>query len=284
MQHQRLEQLPNGYLEPYEMHPGQELKALLLNFYPNDKRGFLVQADSDFRADGELKNVFHDSFINYLVRKLVTATIYLSKEHKDHGDGKVKREIRSYLEYYSPFTGAHLLKVADILYRCLQASEDDFDDRSKRAVKYQADKYNWGCFACGLPLELKDSTASNYATSDHKWPKGMGGLSKQENIRLLCKECNNRYKKDYIEASDYHYEEIALTHRNYEDFEKKEKKYNRIYEFAVLAKSDFTCIGCGQPAYKVGELKMGRKSTADSWHYINLGAFCSSCNLKNDGK
>lgn len=278
MQFQRVDQLPNKYLETEVIYPGQELKALLVDLYPNEHRGFLAQADSDFKADGELHNIFYDSFINYLVRKLITTTIYLNKKFKVYGDGKVKGEIRSYLEYYSPFNGTHLLKAADILYRCLQASEDDFDDRSKKAVKYQADKYNWGCYGCGLPMDLKDETADNYATSDHKWPKGMGGLSEQENIRLLCKECNNRYKKDFIEASDYHYEEIALTHVKYEDFERKEKQYNRIYEFAVLAKSEFKCIGCGQPAYKVGELKMGRKSLTDSWHYINLGAFCTTCN------
>jgi len=273
-----LHALPNEYLEPTILYPLHELKALLKEEYFDDKKSYLNQADRDFNADGQINDLFYGSFINFLIRRLITATIYIHKKYAPLGDGRIKGELRSYIQYYTAFNGQKKDKLVDILFRCVEASFDDFNKDDKKAAKFQAKKHDWKCFACGCELDLDDEQVDNYATNDHNWPKGFGGLSELGNLRLLCKPCNNQFKKDYIDVSDYHYEEIALRHLTYADFEKEEKKYNRRFEFVVLAKSNFSCVGCKLPAYKVGELKMGRLETDDSWHFLNLGAYCNNCN------
>ncbi|MCY1533903.1 hypothetical protein D9M68_692550 [compost metagenome] len=278
MKASELHALPDKYLEPHFLYPGQELKSLLEEEYNDDKRSFLNKADRDFNGEGQINDLFYSSFINFLIRRLITATLYINKKYKANGDGRVKSEIRNYILHYTAFRGQKKEKLSDILYRCIEASSDNFNQDAKKSAKFQAKKHDWKCFTCGCQLDLDNEELDNYATHDHYWPRGFGGLSELENLRLLCKPCNNNLKRDYIDVSDHHYEEIALRHLTYQDFEKEEKKYNKRFEFVVLAKSNFTCVGCGKPAYKVGELKMGRLISDDSWHFLNLGAYCNDCN------
>ncbi len=276
MNYTRKNQLPNYYIEQSDLYPGQKLKSFLKEHY-SQGRSYLTKIDGDFNANGNIETYFYESSINYLVRRLITAAKLMYGVFKAQGDLRIKSEIRVYLEYYSPFQGSELQYVSNILVECCRVSEDDFNSTSKKAVDYQAKRYNWNCYSCGCKFNYDKENMPDSPTHDHNWPRMMGGASEQENIRLMCFKCNSKYKSDYIDTYDYHFEQISLLHNSYSDWESKEKGFNGVYEFAVLAKSEFCCAGCGQPAYKVGDLKMGPIVSSDSWHFFNLTAYCLSC-------
>lgn len=115
-----------------------------------------------------------------------------------------------------------------------------------------------------------------WATADHKWPKAFGGASELGNLRYACQDCNSKYKKDFIDATDYHFEEMSLFIADRQSYVLKAR--NRSYESAIFAKSDYRCTVCREPAYRVGELSLGRLDIADSWHFLNLAAYCQSHN------
>jgi hypothetical protein len=48
----------------------------------------------------------------------------------------------------------------------------------------------------------------------------------------------------------------------------------REYEIALWAKSNFKCKICGKPASNVGKLKLSRINLDDSWHFLNIDAYC----------
>ena len=52
---------------------------------------------------------------------------------------------------------------------------------------------NHTCPICGVHMTNKGKVdASNYATIDHIVPKSRGGTSNIENLRLICRKCNNK--------------------------------------------------------------------------------------------
>jgi len=127
--------------------------------------------------------------------------------------------------------------------------------------------YEWNCFICGAEF-----TTDKYPTSDHLWPRSMGGLSEKFNLRQVCQPCNNNHKKDFINNSDYHFEEIAVPVTTFDHYQKS--KQPRWFEIAIFAKANYRCEVCSQPAYRVGELTIGRKNLREGWHYMNLTAYC----------
>ena len=106
----------------------------------------------------------------------------------------------------------------------------------------------------------------------------MGGLNERENIRVACGKCNNKLKRNRIDYRDYHYEEISLSSTEGDDSFLAELEAQ--YRVAIYAKSLYTCASCGQPADRVGKLRVGRIDEADSWHFLNLVAYCVTCAAK----
>jgi len=110
---------------------------------------------------------------------------------------------------------------------------------------------------------------------EHIWPRAMGGQTNEGNLLLACSECNQD-KHDYIDASDFHYEEIALVNwdETSSDFTNELK---REYKLALWSKSSFECELCGSKAQDMGRLEFIRKNPNDSWHFLNISIVCPSC-------
>lgn len=108
--------------------------------------------------------------------------------------------------------------------------------------------------------------------TDHIFPRTMGGATAEFNLKVACKSCNES-KSEYIDSTDFHYEQICFaSEKNTESFN---VELERKYKIAIWAKSQYSCSICGKPAVEVGRLDFGRINLNDSWHFLNIEAYCS---------
>lgn len=258
--------LPGYYQEQDEYQPGDTLKDYLEELYPLKNNSILAEMDNDLRADGALQDIIYKSSILYILRRLITTTEYI---YRLKGENRLQTNfaLKSYLKNFTRYSDKQINKLSQLLLECMHAARNTFSDGDRNFVKLQKKIHEWKCFTCGREMD-----ETNIPTADHYWPKAMGGISNRGNLRWVCKVCNNNLKKDYINYADYHYEEIAISSSDYKHY--KSSGHPKLYEVAIFAKSDYCCSVCKQPAYRVGELTIGRIDLDDGWHYLNLAAFC----------
>lgn len=255
--------------------PGRELQLYLEGEYARKDDEFLRQVDYDLMADGQLGELFRQSCINYIVRRLITTAEFFRRNYppETYGSQRHLRELRGYLRDFTRYSDRTVDDLVRILTRCLIAMDDDITDTQKHRLKRSAREAHNDCSVCGGDLSFqRNSTDWIAATVDHIWPRSLGGRSEDDNLQVACKACNVRNKKDHIDASDYHYEAISFPVASYEEYCRD--VLNREYEVAVFATTGFTCSVCKVPASHVGRLYIGRKDPADSWHFANLTAYC----------
>lgn len=266
--------IPSDYIDEEKINPGQRLRFLLEERYSEES--YLQDIDFELGCDGKLKDLVYSSTINYVLRRFIASAAYLNRKYEQHGDGRVRVELRKYFKDFMKLDESIITEIVGLLMEALRNSSSNFNQTEKRIAKSQVKKYNWGCYICGRSIHFIDSddpkVKATRATADHKWPRFFGGNSTPGNLRYACSDCNNKYKQDFLDYSDYHYEEIALVIDSYENY--IEKSRNRSYEAAIFAKNDYNCIVCSQPAYRVGELYIGRIDLSDSWHFLNLTSYC----------
>lgn len=267
------ERLPNQYTKfKPDGSPGLKIKHHLKWLYKHDQH-FLAKIDEDFKLEGLLRSSMYESTINYLLRRIVTAAHYIYRTNQVYGDTRIRSELRKYLKEYTRFDDETLSKLVAWSLESVNNSKNDFNQSDKKKVRQQIEQYGWGCYICGREMDFS-SNAEPYkiATADHWWPRLFGGESELHNLRYTCSDCNGKYKKDFLDYSDYHFEEIAMVIESFSEYDKKAK--NRSYESAIFAKADYMCAECQQPAYKIGELHIGRIDISDSFHFFNLTAYC----------
>jgi 5-methylcytosine-specific restriction endonuclease McrA len=263
-------------------NPGEELKEYLQSLHVFTNEGFLGKIDVCLRSDEDtsVARVFYDSCINYLVRRLMGVARYFFNifTPKVYDEIRYKNEIRRYLKEKTRYNEGQRDKIALLLFRCIEAAQSELSDNDKRLTRVKAQRQGRRCYICGVELDYRDEKSSLYPSVDHKWPRSLGGLKSPSNLEVLCKGCNNSVKQNFINHSDYHFEHICLSSRNYDDF-KRNCRRNRpnevsVYEAAVLAKTEYQCAVCGKSAYRIGELTIGRIDKGDSWHFLNLQPYC----------
>ena len=263
----------NDYELPIEDNPGKRIRQFLELKYEISSRDFLSSVDYDFMADDGIVDIFHKSVINYLLRRIITSAHYINRTFRVNGDIKVRDELRSFFKYHTRLEDSEISMLIPLLFQVLRNSEDDFNQQQKRSMRRLLEEKGWGCFICGRELDFsKNSNEYNVATADHLWPRVLGGESNVGNLRYACSACNNKYKKAFIDYTDYHFEEISMVISAFDEY--IDRARDRSYEAAIFAKSNYRCAFCNQPAYRVGELSIGRKSLQDSWHFLNLNGYC----------
>lgn len=268
--------IPTDYIAPRTINAGQKIRGFIEEKYP-DTTNFIENIDGDFNMDGALSETLYSSTINYTLRRLIGVAQFTHRTYEAYGDGRIRIELRKYFQRLTQFSEKDINFLIPLFIECIHNSDDDFNETEKTTAKHQIAKYKWGCFICGRELDMtKNSTSYLAGTADHKWPRALGGESIPENLRYACKDCNTKYKRDFLDYSDFHYEHIVFVIESYSKYLSSSR--NRNYEAAIFAKSDFCCVYCNQPAYRVGELFIGRDNLSDSFHFFNLSAYCAAHN------
>lgn len=259
--------------EPDEHSPGHLLRELLIELYPFDpqaRQGILSTLDDAVKAEGMLTHTTYLSAINYLLRRLVTSARFIYRKYylSTRSSTEYLQRLRQYLKDNTDIPHSAREKVFILLQSCVEESESDRPTQNtKNRIRKRISKQGQTCYICGKdfgdPLEV-----------EHIWPKTLGGSNIDNNLTLACPRCN-RAKDDFVDGSDFHYEEISLV--SDDDDINFETEFNWVYRVAVLAKHNYCCSACGKPVSDVGELVFSRRDPSDSWHYLNIDAYCSRC-------
>jgi len=257
-----------------DVNPGLELRKLLQQLCPSNfgaETSFVSQIDFVFKAEGSLSDLLYESTINYLVRRLINTAEFLRRKYEsdDFPEGRFVEELRQYLRNEARFKNSDVERILALLQSCLIFKKQNRKPKKKPFISRNfpggADLL---CYICGKSLTLEEIQI------EHKWPKTLGGSSRDFNLRISCCSCNVE-KQSYIDGSDFHYEHICLsTDESNESFA---KEFKRTYKIALSAKHDYKCTLCGKSAESVGRLSFIRRNLSDSWHFLNIDTICENC-------
>lgn len=273
-------------------NPGQQLRDLLKRIYPLDSENtnssednsFISRIDNALIAEGNFSNLVYESSINYLLRRLINTAEYLRRKYESDvfPPEKFLFELRRFIIENTHIKSDEVEKILSLLKLCVEAKRKKLKtSRKNRIIKNARLNSELCCYICGSSLE--DVPEEEVTTSEelqnkekiqqveHIWPRTMGGATEDFNLKLSCPHCNNA-KKDYIDAADFHYEQMCLvSDKNDQNFS---SEFEKEYRIAISAKSNYSCSVCGKPALTVGPLNFGRLNPDDSWHFLNIEVYC----------
>lgn len=257
-------------------NPGQQLRFILETLYPvnlNESNNFLSKLDHAFASDNKFVQLVYESSINYIVRRLINTAESLKRKfyNSDYPPEKYQKEIRVFLKEYTHIPENQIERIFILLLECLKARDKKPNDTDRRMLLKSAEKNNLRCYICGCDLNFREKEQEESAELEHEWPRALGGSSDPFNLRISCLRCN-KIKSDYIDSTDFHYEKISLLNEIQDASFFKELK--REYRVALWLKSECKCVVCGKQASSEGQLQFARREPNDSWHFINIEAYC----------
>ncbi|MBD2094466.1 HNH endonuclease [Trichocoleus sp. FACHB-591] len=265
--------------ETNNLTPGEQIKEILKELYPFKKKelinSFLMDIDNALMAEGKYLEITYESNINYFLRRLISTAQYIFRKYnpKSHPSDKYIQEIRKFLTNSTRIPERKVGKILVLLLECIRESKREPSDTLRKNLLQEADNQGKGCYICGSNLDFSSKNNENSAIIEHVWPRAMGGDSEPRNLRVSCKRCSE-IKENYIDACDFHYEKICLVNHD-KSKEAFSKEFNWVYRIAVVTKSRYRCIVCGkEPAYE-GVMEFCRQEDDDSWHFLNIGLYCS---------
>jgi len=264
-------------------NPGFLLQELLFKMFPLDsKPSFLTQMDDILRTDGEFSQLVYQSCINYMVRRLITTAEfklrYCEEQWPADPRSKFIIQLRKFLIEDLHITNVKQREqIIAFLNDSVNTSRKRPSDSNKRSVRDHAKRHGLYCYICGEEMDFDRADVVNSAELEHLWPRALGGSNADFNYMAACSRCNKK-KDDYIDASDHHYEEICLVID--EDHVEFEDTLSWRYRMALYAKSNYRCYRCDKPASRVGKMRFVRRNRNDSWHFLNIDAYCENCSSR----
>ena len=274
----------NSLSQLEDRNPGELLKDVLAELCPYDsskQQSYSYGFDELLGEEGELERLIYDSTLNYLLHRLITAAIYIRKSYFEttQDEGIYWAELRSYLVEKTRIPNSAIERVLILLHRCVLEGMREPSPGAKRAVRRKAKQDNLKCYICGRDVlhdrvDVSQDTRKENSEIEHIWPRSLGGSNKQWNLAISCTRCNE-LKRNHIDASDFHYEHVcASTDETMQDFR---TDFNWVSRIPVLARSRFRCAvdGCKNSAQVYGGLDLVRLDNKDTYHFLNVLAFCS---------
>ncbi|MDJ0693339.1 HNH endonuclease [Mastigocoleus sp. MO_188.B34] len=265
-------------LSKNDSNPGQELRKFLKVIFPQDYKNtdyekpesFILRIDEGLMANGEFTKIVYESSINYLLRRLINTAEYLRIKYQtdEFPPEKFNQELRRFIIENTHIPEESSEKLFALLQACLQAKRKKIKpNKRERLIRDYKSRNELRCYICGKYLNETEAEIE----IEHLWPKTMGGATEDFNLKISCSFCN-KSKQDYIDASDFHYEQICLVNdKNDTNFS---YEMQRTYKVALLSKSNYSCSVCNKQAATVGKLNFGRLNLNDSWHFLNIQAYC----------
>lgn len=257
-------------------NPGQQLRFILETLYPlnlNENNNFLAKLDDAFASENEFVQLVYKSSINYILRRLINTAESLKRKYynSDYPPERYQREIRRFLKEYTHIPENQIERIFILLLECLNTRNKEPNDTSRRLLLKNAKKNNLRCYICGCDLNFQDEKQKESAEVDHQWPRSLGGTSDPSNLQVSCLRCN-KAKSNSIDSTDFHYEKISLINEIQNKSFLDELKWE--YRVALWLKSECKCVVCGKQASSEGLLKFAKREPNDSWHFINIEAYC----------
>lgn len=265
-----------------DISPGQQLQILLKQIYSPDAEAmgsFVSKVDDALIAEGDLEQLVYDSTINYVLRRLITTAEFLKRsvEKNNLPESRFIYKLRAFLTSHMHIPTDKVEYILALLILCTKVSRKTPTPKMLSRIRKSAAGRGgqMSCYICGIAVQDSRQGVYDSAEVEHLWSNAMGGSNEDFNLKISCFRCNQS-KASFIDASDYHYEEMSLvSHKGDEHFS---TEMRRDYEVALWAKNDFKCMRCQKPAPIVGKLDFGRRNLDDSWHFLNVGVYCREHN------
>lgn len=262
--------------ENQDVSPGEQLKSILEVIYPfnEENSSFASKIDNALMAEGSFAKLLYDSSINYTLRRLINTSVFLKRKYdsNNYPYGTFESELRKFLKENTRIPEKYRGKIFVLILECIKLRDREVNSTTKKKLLSNAKKNNLRCYICGCSLNFTEKESLDSAEVEHIWPRAMGGNSDSNNLVISCLRCN-KIKSDYIDYSDFHYEEISLSvDKNDQHFLTKLKWDYRI---PLWLKSQCSCVICKKTASTEGELRLARRDLSDSWHFMNIEAYCS---------
>ena len=291
------------------INPGEALQKFLKSLYPLDlpengiehKGTFIFSIDESLMANGAFASLVYESSINYLVRRWINTAQYLYKKLKEDddelslSDPRFSSKLRKFIKDNTALetNDVDIDKLQVLLQNCLKVRNKPKKSRKwkknlRRRITNKAlaenNNQSLKCYICGRFLEEQENDFNFEENEDdfsfeengkeskeltmeieHIWPESMGGVTQDFNLQISCNECN-KMKRDYLDSTDFHYEKMSFAFL--------ENKIPKIDKIALWSKSQYSCSVCQKPAASIGTLNLGRINPDDSWHFLNIEAYC----------
>lgn len=256
-------------------NPGIELRNLLTGLYPVGEIGktFIGKIDHGLQADNEFVQCVYQSSLNYLVRRLIRTAQSIKKNCNGLSDFMFYERLRNFIKSELEIFPGKVEGIFILLIECLKNSSDKPSQKTKDRIIRKAKEQNLKCYFCGCDLDFIQPNLPESAEIEHLWPNSLGGDSSDSNLVVSCRKCNQA-KCDYIDSSDFHFEEICLNATD--DFKEFSTQMKREYEVALWGKNDFSCTHgkCKSSPKNSGEFTLVKRNYNDSWHFLNIDAYC----------
>lgn len=270
-------------MKPFEdlgSGPGRDVAivvAQMLDYDPSlQKRGLAPQIDNLLDAEGEYQDLAYRSAVFYVTRRLIMTARQIFREleeTKSVNDIRFTRALRRYLLYDLNLPeGGWKQKLEVLLAQAVRESRKrPSTNKRKRLLKELRDRDTDRCYICGVELDFNtdDSSDCCFPELEHVWPSSLGGNDEVENFLLACHRCNGK-KGDEISYPDSHFEKIVYLC----GADGQPRSFRWKHRVTFLGKSRHRCQRCKKEAKYYGELTLARLNQNQSWHLLNVEAFC----------
>ncbi|NJK38817.1 MAG: hypothetical protein HC920_14380 [Oscillatoriales cyanobacterium SM2_3_0] len=122
-------------LSSEDINPGQELKKVLENLYPlnQEELSFVGEIDRSFKEDGKLVEIFYQSTINYLIRRLINTTEYLKREHESSElqNKLFITKLRNFFQQETWIDDENIERLISILQLCIDEKKTKTQEQKK---------------------------------------------------------------------------------------------------------------------------------------------------------
>lgn len=247
---------------PDTSHPGKELFELLKHILP-PTADFPKRVDELLQADGTFVQLLYESTLLYVLRRLIRTAQFIDRYNRT--DRELYSHLRQQLrDEYSLNDKVEL--VLSLLVLAVQCGRDDVTGGERASIEETTLRAgSFRCYLCGRDF------IQNSQTHEHHWPRTLGGVSRPENVRLACNECNN-LKGEIVPESDVHYEHLTI--KTVPGDVSFLTEFNKYFRLAVQLKSKSKCAICSMTVSRYGPMRAGRLDTSQPWHYLNVVLFC----------
>lgn len=252
-------------------NPGEQVKRILeeaLELESYDKPTFANRVDRVLVADGRLASLMRESAIDYATRRLVLGAVHVASHGGwDPSDPSFVRPLRRYLKEHTGLDQRTVDRIVPLLRDAVRLNRSELSTtkrrRLRRTMRFRDETQ---CYLCGLQMDFEDLERKTGASADHVWPRSIGGLNEEDNLRLACKQCNN-VKGDVLSGADFHYERFVRADESHVEFGEL---------MAAWHIHNLSCVQCGRDPSQVGQLFLVRDDDTDCWHVHNVTAYCAT--------
>lgn len=201
---------------PHYMTNGERLleflrEHMLGDLHSPDLLSRVIDASRPTSRHEEFASALQDLIsINALRRLLLSAgwafKYYRSEvESNEERDVLVVRYLKKMIRSEFHVTPSQVGHICNRVLSASQASRQKLGEPLRREVFRE---HGMTCYACGISLQMR-SQERDQATTEHLWPRSLGGDSNFDNLLPACKGCND-HRNDHPVWSSFWFQDIFL--------------------------------------------------------------------------